>query len=215
MAHSARNRTRTVLMRNRRIDAAESHDRGSSGYLSTSCRITAHWLSRYPQVRCRVIHSDAVILCRICKRGGRQRSRDGLNATSTSSQYDRPEPSCLARLEILLAVCDGCDYQLAKLTVINVRLVFVTVDLPIRIEDLEVRFMMRFITTVVALFALVMMVMPSVASAGVVVQARPVVVHEAVVPAFTPAPFTTVEYFRPWACANPHYRRHHRWRCGY
>jgi hypothetical protein len=74
--------------------------------------------------------------------------------------------------------------------------------------------MKRFLTAVVALFALIMMVMPSVASAGVVVvRPRPVVVQEAVVPAYTPAPFTTVEYYRPWACANPYYRHHHWWRC--
>lgn len=73
--------------------------------------------------------------------------------------------------------------------------------------------MRRLITAVVGLFALVMMVMPRVASAEIVVRPRPVVVQEAVVPAFAPAPLTAVEYFRPWACSNPRYRRHHWWRC--
>ena len=76
--------------------------------------------------------------------------------------------------------------------------------------------MKRCITAVVGLFALLMMVMPGVASADVVwrpVGVRPVVVQEAVVPTVVPAPFQTVEYYRPWACANPYYRHHHFWRC--
>lgn len=73
--------------------------------------------------------------------------------------------------------------------------------------------MKLYTTTIAALFGLLMMAMPSVASAEFVrVYPRtvhPVVVREVVVP----APFTTVEYYRPWACANPHYRHHHWWRC--
>ena len=76
--------------------------------------------------------------------------------------------------------------------------------------------MKRCITAVVGLAALLMMVMPSVASAEVVwvpERARPVVVQEAVVPAIVPAPLESVAYYRPWACANPYYRRHHWRRC--
>ena len=75
--------------------------------------------------------------------------------------------------------------------------------------------MKRCITAVVGLVALLMMVMPSVASAEVVwvpERVRPVVVQEAVVPTIVPAPLE-VAYYRPWACANPYYRRHHFWRC--
>jgi hypothetical protein len=65
---------------------------------------------------------------------------------------------------------------------------------------------MKLYTTVLAaMFGLLMMAMPTVASAYVV---QPVVVQEVV-----PAPFTTVEYYRPWACSNPYYRHHHFWRC--
>jgi hypothetical protein len=77
--------------------------------------------------------------------------------------------------------------------------------------------MKRCITAVVGLFALLVMAMPSVASAGVVIvrpeRVRPAVVQEAVAPDVVPAPFTTVEYYRPWACSNPYFRHHHWWRC--
>jgi hypothetical protein len=76
--------------------------------------------------------------------------------------------------------------------------------------------MKRCITLVAALFALFMMVMPSVASAEVVwrpVRVRPVVVQQVVVPEVVAPPFAPVEYYRPWACANPYFRRHHLWRC--
>ena len=63
------------------------------------------------------------------------------------------------------------------------------------------------------LFGLIMMAMPSAASAEVVSwyphPVQPVVVQQVV----APAPFTTVEYYRPWACANGYFRRHHRWMC--
>ena len=73
---------------------------------------------------------------------------------------------------------------------------------------------MKIYTTVIAaMFGLLMMAMPTVASAEVFVRPvrpmRPVVVQQVV----APAPFRTIEYYRPWACANPHYRRHHWWRC--
>jgi len=69
---------------------------------------------------------------------------------------------------------------------------------------------MKVYTTIVAaMFGLLMMAMPNVASAAVFVRhVQPVMVQEV-----APAPFTTIEYFRPWACANPHYRHHHWWRC--
>ena len=73
---------------------------------------------------------------------------------------------------------------------------------------------MKIYTTIVgATFGLLMMAMPTVASAEFVrVYPRPVrrMVVQRVV---EPAPFTTVEYYRPWACANPYYRHHHWWRC--
>jgi hypothetical protein len=65
-------------------------------------------------------------------------------------------------------------------------------------------------TIIAATFGLLMMAIPNLASAAVVVRpVHPVVVQE-VVPA---APFTTIEYYRPWACGNPYFRRHHWWRC--
>ncbi len=73
--------------------------------------------------------------------------------------------------------------------------------------------MKLYTTAIAAAFGLLMMAIPTVAGADVVVwrpvPVRPVVVQEAVVP----APFTTVEYYRPWACANPYFRHHHRWMC--
>ena len=73
---------------------------------------------------------------------------------------------------------------------------------------------MKLYTTIVAaLFGLLMMATTGVASADVVVvhpqNGLPVLVQEAV----APAQFTTVEYYRPWACANRHFRRHHWWLC--
>ena len=73
---------------------------------------------------------------------------------------------------------------------------------------------MKIYTTIVAaMFGLLMMAMPTVASAEFVRvyprPVRPMVVQRVV----EPAPFTTVEYYRPWACANPYYRHHHWWRC--
>ena len=70
---------------------------------------------------------------------------------------------------------------------------------------------MKIYTTIIAAtFGLLMMAMPQVASAEVLVRpVRPVVVRQVV----APAPFTPVRYYRPWACANRHYRRHHWWRC--
>jgi hypothetical protein len=71
-----------------------------------------------------------------------------------------------------------------------------------------------------ALFGLLMMVLPSIASAEVVFwpqYARPVV-QEAVVPApyVAPAPYYAAPYapaywHRPWPCSNPYFRHHH-WR---
>ena len=73
---------------------------------------------------------------------------------------------------------------------------------------------MKIYTTIVAgMFGLLMMTMPKVASAEIVrwypQPVRPVVVRQVL----APAPFTTIEYYRPWACANPYYRHHHWWRC--
>ncbi len=72
--------------------------------------------------------------------------------------------------------------------------------------------MKRLMTSALALFGLLMVAMPSVASAEIVrvypPNVRPMVVQEV-----APAPFTTVEYYRPWACANPWFRHHHRWMC--
>jgi hypothetical protein len=72
-------------------------------------------------------------------------------------------------------------------------------------------------TTIAALFGLLMMAMPSIASAEIVRwyprPVRPVVVEPAFQPILTPAPFTTAAYYRPWACANPYFRHHHRWEC--
>jgi hypothetical protein len=73
---------------------------------------------------------------------------------------------------------------------------------------------MKIYTTIIAaMFGLLMMAMPTVASAEFVRvyprPVRPMVVQRVV----EPAPFTTVEYYRPWACANPYYRHHHWWRC--
>ena len=68
-------------------------------------------------------------------------------------------------------------------------------------------------TMIAAMFGILMMAMPSLASAEVV-RLYPRPVHPVVVPqVVAPAGFTTVEYYRPWACANPHYRHHHWWRC--
>ena len=72
---------------------------------------------------------------------------------------------------------------------------------------------MKTYTTIVgAMFGLLMMAMPSLASAEIVrVYPRPV--RPVVVQQVAPSLFTTVEYYRPWACANPYYRHHHWWRC--
>jgi len=73
--------------------------------------------------------------------------------------------------------------------------------------------MKLYTTTVAALFGLFMIAMPSIASADYV-RLRPVIVHPVVVEeVVAPAPFTTVAYYRPWACANGYFRRHHRWLC--
>ncbi len=73
--------------------------------------------------------------------------------------------------------------------------------------------MKRLMTSALALFGLLMVAMPSVASAEIVRvnprNVQPMVVQEVV----APAPFTTVEYYRPWACTNPWFRHHHRWMC--
>jgi len=73
--------------------------------------------------------------------------------------------------------------------------------------------MKLYATTIAALFGLLMLAMPSMASAEIVRvyprPVQPVMVQEVV----APAPFTTVEYYRPWACANRHFRRHHWWMC--
>jgi hypothetical protein len=73
---------------------------------------------------------------------------------------------------------------------------------------------MKLYTTIVAaMFGLFMMGMSSPVSAEIVRvyprPVQPVVVQEVV----ALAPFTTVEYYRPWACANPYFRHHHWWRC--
>jgi len=73
--------------------------------------------------------------------------------------------------------------------------------------------MKLYTTTIAALFGLLMMAMPSVADADVGAwrpqNVQPVVIQEAV----APMPFTTVAYYRPWACANHYFRRHHQWLC--
>ena len=72
---------------------------------------------------------------------------------------------------------------------------------------------MKTYTTIVgAMFGLLMMAMPSLASAEIV-RVYPQPVRPVVVQQVAPSPFTTVEYYRPWACANPYYRHHHWWRC--
>ncbi len=73
---------------------------------------------------------------------------------------------------------------------------------------------MKIYTSIVAaIFGILMMAMPTVASARVVrwypQPVHPVVVQQVV----APSPFTPVEYYRPWACSNPHFRHHHWWRC--
>jgi len=70
--------------------------------------------------------------------------------------------------------------------------------------------MKLYTTAIAALFGLVMVAMPSVASAEVV-RWYPRPVQPVVQDVVAPAPFTTVEYYRPWACANPYFRHHH-WR---
>ncbi len=73
--------------------------------------------------------------------------------------------------------------------------------------------MKLYTTTLAALFGLLMMAMPTVASADVI-RVRPEIVHPVVVEeVVAPAPFTTVAYYRPWACANAYFRHHHRWMC--
>ncbi len=73
--------------------------------------------------------------------------------------------------------------------------------------------MKRFTTAIVALFGLLMTAVPGVAGADVAAwgpqNLQPVVIQETV----APVPFTTVAYYRPWACANRYFRRHHRWLC--
>ncbi len=74
--------------------------------------------------------------------------------------------------------------------------------------------MKLYTTTIAALFGLLMMAMPGVASADVGLwhpqTLQPVAIQETVVP----APFTTLAYYhRPWACANHYFRRHHPWLC--
>jgi hypothetical protein len=85
--------------------------------------------------------------------------------------------------------------------------------------------MKLYTTMIAAFFGLLMMAMPTVASAEMVRwyprPMRPVVVQPVYAPApviapspvFASAPFTPVEYYRPWACANPYFRHHHRWMC--
>ena len=73
--------------------------------------------------------------------------------------------------------------------------------------------MKLYTTTIAALFGLLMMAIPGVASADVGLwhppTLQPVVIQETV----APAPLTTVAYYRPWACANHYFRRHHQWLC--
>jgi len=73
--------------------------------------------------------------------------------------------------------------------------------------------MKLYTTTIAALFGLLMMAMPSVAGADVGAwrpqNVQPLVIQEAV----APMPLTTVAYYRPWACANHYFRRHHQWLC--
>ena len=72
---------------------------------------------------------------------------------------------------------------------------------------------MKIYTTIIAaMFGILMMTMPTVASAEIV-RVYPQPVRPVLVQQVAPSPFTTVEYYRPWACANPYYRRHHYWRC--
>jgi hypothetical protein len=73
--------------------------------------------------------------------------------------------------------------------------------------------MKLYTTTIAALFGLLMMAMPAVASTDVGLwhppTLQPVVIQETV----APMPYTTVAYYRPWACANRYFRRYHRWMC--
>ena len=72
---------------------------------------------------------------------------------------------------------------------------------------------MKIYTTIIAaMFGMLMMAMPTVASAEIV-RVYPQPVRPVVVQQVAPSPFTTVEYYRPWACANPYYRHHDWWRC--
>jgi hypothetical protein len=70
-------------------------------------------------------------------------------------------------------------------------------------------------TTIAASFGLLMMAMPTIASAEIIrvypQPVRPLIVEPA--PVLVPTPITNVEYYRPWACANPYFRHHHRWMC--
>lgn len=73
-------------------------------------------------------------------------------------------------------------------------------------------------STSAALFGLLMMATPSIASATVLRwyprPVQPVVVAPVVAPApFAPVALTPAGYYRPLACANPHFRHHHRWKC--
>ena len=73
--------------------------------------------------------------------------------------------------------------------------------------------MKLYTTTIAALFGLLMVAMPGLAGADVVAwrpqNLQPVVIQETV----APMPYTTVAYYRPWACANRYFRRHHPWLC--
>ena len=67
-------------------------------------------------------------------------------------------------------------------------------------------------TAAAATFAL-MMAMPGAARADVgnVHPQTPQPVFQQT--ALVPQPVTLAYYRRPWACANPHFRRHHWWLC--
>jgi hypothetical protein len=79
--------------------------------------------------------------------------------------------------------------------------------------------MKLYTTMIAAFFWLLMAANPTIASAEMVRwyprPVRPVVVQPVYAPApvLAPVPFTTVGYYRPWACANPYFRHHHRWMC--
>lgn len=71
--------------------------------------------------------------------------------------------------------------------------------------------MKLYTTGLAALFGLLTMATPSVTRADVGPRALPpVVVQQTVAPM---SPVALAYYHRPWACANPRFRRHHPFLC--